>query len=86
MRLIFFNFKGDISLDDISLVEGSCPTDNVYSCDFELGLCGLTNDLTSKFNWKRSIAKSASSYSTGPREDHTVFIIFIKNNLMSLLI
>lgn len=66
------DYEGDISLDDISLVEGTCPTNDVLKCDFELDTCNLMNDITAKFNWTRAFGKTA--YSTGPSYDHTVIL------------
>ena len=73
--MIFSKTKGDISLDDIALVEGECPTNDALKCNFELGLCGLQNDLTAQFNWTRKSGKFG--YATGPTVDHSVIWVFL---------
>ena len=61
-------FMSDIALDDIQIIQGSCPLPG--SCNFEVGLCGYTNIQGDQFDWTR--AKGGTpSVMTGPTYDHT---------------
>ena len=73
----FFNLtnkfkKGDISLDDISVTDGYCESNEFFKCDFESGLCGFTFDTTAEYNWTRQAGKKYLYAPTGPFVDHTV--------------
>ncbi|RNA26976.1 MAM and LDL-receptor class A domain-containing 2-like [Brachionus plicatilis] len=61
-------FRGDISVDEISLSIGQCPPSRI--CDFETDLCNWVSDTTADFNWARSSGSTNSSL-TGPSFDHT---------------
>lgn len=85
-------YRGDISIDDIKLVPGSCA--GVASCDFESDLCGWTQRQDDKFDWIRRSGHTPSVL-TGPGVDHTigsasgqVFILMFKKSsfLKSLII
>ncbi|CAF0808194.1 unnamed protein product, partial [Brachionus calyciflorus] len=63
--------RGDISLDDISILDESCGPTNF--CDFEEDLCSWTNaqnGYDDDFDWLRNTGDTAS-YSTGPSVDAT---------------
>lgn len=62
-------YRGDISIDDIKLVHGSCA--GVASCDFESDLCGWTQRQDDKFDWIRRSGHTPSVL-TGPGVDHTI--------------
>ncbi|XP_061879772.1 MAM and LDL-receptor class A domain-containing protein 1 isoform X1 [Entelurus aequoreus] len=59
---------GDIAVDDVSLVPGTCPTSDV--CDFEEGSCNWQQDNNDDADW---IGQSGSTPNpnTGPDSDHT---------------
>ncbi|KAH9494976.1 hypothetical protein Btru_018310, partial [Bulinus truncatus] len=62
-------YKADIALDDISLVNGSCPPQDL--CDFEIDLCDYTQlQTTDVFDWIRW-ANKTESHGSGPSTDHT---------------
>ena len=64
---------GDIAIDDLSLVDGECPFNTVYGCDFDenSNICGFTSDtVNSDFKWTRS-SGATSTLNTGPSVDHT---------------
>ncbi|XP_047128245.1 MAM and LDL-receptor class A domain-containing protein 1 isoform X1 [Hydra vulgaris] len=63
------DFKGDISIDDIDLIDGSCPP-TAY-CDFEHGICGYNPDPKAEFYWTRNKGETSSD-NTGPSFDHTL--------------
>ena len=68
--------KGDICLDDISIVDGYCEDNSLFNCDFEKDFCGFVNDPNGKFNWTR---KAGSTFvTTGPSIDHTVKLFFTR--------
>lgn len=49
------SYQGDIALDDFQLVDGNCPSDYPFECDFEDDtLCGFVNDPTEKHKWIRN--------------------------------
>lgn len=80
------SFRGDISIDDVTLRDGPCdPPITTASpgavtlapnrvtfpkCSFQTGLCGFTQLKTDKFDWTRKKG-ATSSKSTGPSKDHT---------------
>lgn len=57
-------------MDDISIVDGYCITNDLFNCDFEQDMCNFANDLTGNFNWTRTNGR----LSLGPNFDHTVII------------
>jgi hypothetical protein len=61
--------RGDIAIDDVSLLDGACPAPG--SCDFEKDLCTWTNDNADDFDWSRN-SGSTGSQGTGPNGDHTL--------------
>ncbi|XP_019646171.1 PREDICTED: MAM and LDL-receptor class A domain-containing protein 1-like [Branchiostoma belcheri] len=74
-------YYGDISLDDISIVDNSCRPDP-FDCDFELGLCGWRQAYDDNFDWSRR-SGSTPSTSTGPSADHTTgggYYIYIETS------
>ena len=62
------SYEGDIALDDLDIVDGSCPTSK--ECDFEGGLCGWKNVQGDQFDWRRD-SGGTPSVQTGPSTDHT---------------
>ncbi|CAF0741650.1 unnamed protein product, partial [Brachionus calyciflorus] len=60
---------GDISLDDLSITNGYCQTNDLFNCDFERDLCGFVQDPTGKINWTRKIGNG--NINSGPGIDHT---------------
>ena len=64
------SYKGDIAIDDVSLLDGACPLPG--SCDFEDDLCTWTNlrGSVDDFDWTRQNGDTAS-FNTGPKADHT---------------
>ncbi|GFN85250.1 MAM and LDL-receptor class a domain-containing protein 2-like [Plakobranchus ocellatus] len=60
---------GDISLDDISMNFGDCPSGP--QCDFEDGVCSYTQLQNDDFDWTVNRASTKSLF-TGPRLDHTL--------------
>eukprot|EP00794_Sanderia_malayensis_P017044 gene17044-18759_t len=68
------SFMGDIAIDDISVLPGTCPPPG--ECDFEYAVggdlyCLWTQDRTDNFDWTRANGRTAS-VSTGPATDHTL--------------
>ncbi|XP_071956927.1 MAM and LDL-receptor class A domain-containing protein 1-like [Antedon mediterranea] len=61
--------RSDISIDEISYVDGKCP--GAGECNFENGYCLYYNSLDDEFDWLRGQG-STTSASTGPNTDHTV--------------
>ncbi|KAL5006371.1 hypothetical protein ScPMuIL_015177 [Solemya velum] len=60
---------GDIALDDILVTNGACPASK--TCDFEVDLCGWTNNhATLDTEWSRH-SNTAGLYTNGPIIDHT---------------
>jgi len=62
--------RADIALDDVSVVQGACPS--AGDCDFESGLCTWTNaNQGDDFDWtsKKGLTGTAG---TGPSTDHTL--------------
>ncbi|XP_025084909.1 MAM and LDL-receptor class A domain-containing protein 1-like [Pomacea canaliculata] len=64
-------FKGDIGIDDIRAVAGSCPTTSGLACDFEVGLCGWDQKTKDDFDWTLHSGQTAT-VNTGPSNDHTL--------------
>lgn len=63
--------RGDIAIDDISVLDESCGPTNF--CDFEEDLCSWTNaqnGYDDDFDWLRNTGDT-TSYSTGPSVDAT---------------
>lgn len=69
---IVSEFQGDIALDDLTLTDGVCETNELFSCDFETSFCGMKNDTTARYSWTRQAGKKSAFSSTGPGVDHTV--------------
>ncbi|XP_069133150.1 MAM and LDL-receptor class A domain-containing protein 1-like [Argopecten irradians] len=69
-------YRGDISLDDVTLTSGTCSGSSSSSisgraCSFEdTHICGYTQDKTDVFDWTRNSGATGST-STGPSNDHT---------------
>ncbi|XP_021371354.1 MAM and LDL-receptor class A domain-containing protein 1-like [Mizuhopecten yessoensis] len=67
-------YRGDISIDDVSLTSGTCSGSSGMSgrtCGFEdTHICGYTQDHSDVFDWTRK-SGSTSSTGTGPSNDHT---------------
>ncbi|XP_033751998.1 MAM and LDL-receptor class A domain-containing protein 1-like [Pecten maximus] len=67
-------YRGDISLDDITLTAGTCSGSSPLSgraCTFEdVHICGYTQDSTDTFDWTRH-SGATNSAGTGPTNDHT---------------
>jgi hypothetical protein len=63
-------------LDDISLVDGLCPLNENFGCDFDEdeNICGFTN-AAANFKWTRGSGKTPTE-NTGPSIDHSVIILF----------
>ncbi|XP_035827615.1 MAM and LDL-receptor class A domain-containing protein 1 [Aplysia californica] len=62
------DYQGDIGLDDIRLLPGSCTTDQTADrCNFETGLCDYQ---PSSYIWRR-MTGSTPTVGTGPKTDHT---------------
>ena len=41
-------------MDDLQLVDGNCPSDLPFECDFDdANICGFTHDPTEKHRWIR---------------------------------
>lgn len=72
-RVIFevvaiFSIRSEVSLDDISLVNGPCVSPDFYSisCTFEDDhICGYTSNATGKLNWVRHSGGTPTGI-TGP--------------------
>ncbi|XP_071956932.1 MAM and LDL-receptor class A domain-containing protein 1-like [Antedon mediterranea] len=64
------SYQGDISVDDIYLTDGDCPSPAI--CDFEHGndVCGYSQDKKDNFDWTLASGSTGSS-GTGPSNDHT---------------
>ncbi|XP_070545613.1 MAM and LDL-receptor class A domain-containing protein 1-like [Ptychodera flava] len=60
-------FEGDVALDDITIVSGSC--EEIGVCDFDLDMCSWTNDAGNDFDWSR---QKAGDITVGPKKDHTL--------------
>ncbi|GFR70351.1 MAM and LDL-receptor class A domain-containing protein 1-like [Elysia marginata] len=72
------NFEGNIALDDIKLVVGSCTgippslkSSVLKACTFETDLCGFSPDNTDNFDWVKNTGSTRST-GTGPTTDHTL--------------
>eukprot|EP00795_Rhopilema_esculentum_P012712 gene12712-3431_t len=69
------SYSGDIAIDDISVMSGTCPPPD--ECDFEYSVggniyCQWTQDKTTdNFDWTRANGQTAS-FGTGPATDHTL--------------
>ncbi|XP_070543825.1 MAM and LDL-receptor class A domain-containing protein 1-like [Ptychodera flava] len=66
-RIAINAFEGDVALDDIAIVSGSC--EEIGDCDFDLDMCSWTNDAGNDFDWSR---QKAGDVTVGPRKDHTL--------------
>ncbi|CAF4377815.1 unnamed protein product, partial [Rotaria sordida] len=65
------SFQGDITLDNLQLIDGNCPTDLPFECDFDdESLCGFQHDLTEKHQWIRQKGARPGILS-GPSFDHS---------------
>ncbi|XP_071956926.1 MAM and LDL-receptor class A domain-containing protein 2-like [Antedon mediterranea] len=65
------DYRGDISIDDISTYEGYCAVPYADYCDFEEPvICGYLQDTTDDFDWTRRKG-STPSQNTGPSTDHS---------------
>ncbi|XP_033751988.1 MAM and LDL-receptor class A domain-containing protein 1-like [Pecten maximus] len=68
-------YRGDIAVDDVSIVDGSCQQgpglSGFIGCNFEnANLCGYTQDHSDQFDWTRK-SGSTGTRGTGPTNDHT---------------
>ncbi|XP_022102966.1 MAM and LDL-receptor class A domain-containing protein 1-like isoform X3 [Acanthaster planci] len=64
------DYDGCIAVDDLLLMEGKCPMEEVF-CDFEsLHICYFTQDRTDDMDWTVGNGNTPS-YQTGPSYDHT---------------
>ena len=73
-------------MDDISIREGFCISNELLNCDFEKDLCGFTQQHNqTDLLWTRFKGKRYESESFGPSTDHTVLIKFLSMNLFSCL-
>ncbi|CAF0847412.1 unnamed protein product, partial [Rotaria sordida] len=65
------NYQGDIALDNLQLIDGNCPTDLPFECDFDdESLCGFQHDSTEKHQWIRHKGATPGQNS-GPSVDHS---------------
>ncbi|XP_066300036.1 MAM and LDL-receptor class A domain-containing protein 1-like [Branchiostoma lanceolatum] len=71
-------YRGDISLDDISIVDNSCAqvvgptTAPSISCDFESdAICGYQQLTTDVFDWTWATGNTGTT-NTGPDDDHSL--------------
>ena len=63
------SYTGDIAIDDVKVMDGSCPLPG--DCSFDDGLCTWTNARTGdKFDWIIGGGRTPS-FLTGPSKDHT---------------
>ncbi|XP_070543844.1 MAM and LDL-receptor class A domain-containing protein 1-like [Ptychodera flava] len=65
-KIEYDKFEGDIALDDVAIINGSCNENG--DCNFEDDLCSWTNDIGNDFDWSR---KRAGDVTIGPIKDHT---------------
>ncbi|KAJ8022862.1 MAM and LDL-receptor class A domain-containing protein 2 [Holothuria leucospilota] len=63
------DYTGDIAIDDISIIPGSCPSREL-NCTFDYGTCGYSQMAEDEFDWTRHQGATPSS-GTGPSGDHT---------------
>ena len=66
--VVGYSWQGDIALDDVTLISGTCPPPQ--SCDFEADLCDWTQSTNDQFDWLRH-RNGTASRGTGPMFDHT---------------
>ncbi|XP_041849179.1 MAM and LDL-receptor class A domain-containing protein 2 [Melanotaenia boesemani] len=59
---------GDIAIDDISLIYGLCPSNDL--CDFEEDSCNWQQETGDDFDWVRQSGHTLNP-NTGPDSDHT---------------
>lgn len=70
------DYKGDISIDDLVITDGSCDNQGGGSsgstglCTFEKDMCGFLQDKNDDFQWTRHRGLTPSG-NTGPNNDHT---------------
>lgn len=63
------SYTGDIAIDDVKIMNGSCPTPG--DCSFDDGMCTWTNSRTGDvFDWIIG-GGGTPSFFTGPSSDHT---------------
>lgn len=63
------SYTGDIAIDDVKIMNGSCPTPG--DCSFDDGMCTWTNGRTGDvFDWIIG-GGGTPSFLTGPSSDHT---------------
>ena len=43
---------------------------SIYSCSFDVDICGMVHDRNDDFNWTRNSGSTLSA-DTGPQSDHT---------------
>ncbi|KAH9494982.1 hypothetical protein Btru_018318 [Bulinus truncatus] len=63
------SYTGDIAVDDVEISKEPCV--QMYSCDFEKGLCSWTQNTSDNLDWIINHG-STPSLSTGPTQDHTI--------------
>ena len=63
------SYTGDIAIDDVKIMNGSCPSPG--DCSFDDGMCTWTNARTGDtFDWIVGGGRTPS-FLTGPSKDHT---------------
>ena len=63
------SYTGDIAIDDVKIMNGSCPAPG--DCSFDDGMCTWTNSRTGDvFDWIIG-GGGTPSFLTGPSSDHT---------------
>ncbi|XP_063955452.1 MAM and LDL-receptor class A domain-containing protein 1-like [Lytechinus pictus] len=69
-QIVIEGKNGEISIDDMSIVNGQCPQID-WTCTFEdPDICGMQQDKTDEFDFKRQ-NKKTGTWNTGPKHDHT---------------
>lgn len=65
------SYTGDIAIDDVSIISGSCAAPTLPTCNFDSGLCSeWRQSYSDVFDWTRN-SGSTPSFGTGPSWDHT---------------